>query len=185
MKIRELEIKGVFEIELESKEDERGFFMKTLDEGIFKTHGIARPWIHEYQSLSKKAGTIRGIHFQLPPFSESKLVRVVQGKIMDIFVDLRQSSETFGQYGSAIISAENKKMIYVPRGFGHAVCTLEDNTILICKMDNHYSAESERQIIWNDPDLNISWPHGITPILSNKDSSAKSFKEFVKNHGSI
>lgn len=185
MTIKEHKIKGVFEIQLETKEDHRGFLMRTCDDKIFNKYGIDRNWIQEYQNLSVKKDTIRGLHFQLPPHTETKLVRAISGASLDVFVDLRKSSPTFGEYGSAIISAENKKMMYIPRGFAHGLCALTDNTMIICKMDNCFAPKSEYQIKWNDPDLNIKWPIAGEPIISEKDSKAKGFKDFVKSYGGI
>ena len=180
MTIKELSIKGVLEIQLEAKEDSRGFFMRTYDDKVFNAHGINKNWVQEYQSFSKEKGVIRGIHLQLEPFAETKLIRVVSGEIFDVFVDLRKGSETFGKWGSNLISAKNKKIICIPRGFGHAFCTLAENTHVICKMDNYYSFESERQVKWNDPDLGIIWPLEGVPVISEKDANAKGLKEFIK-----
>ncbi len=179
MTIKESKIKGVFEIQLEAKEDFRGFFMRTYDDKVFEQNNINKNWVQEYHNLSLKKGTIRGLHFQLPPYAEAKLVRVLQGETLDVFVDLRNNSPTFGQWDSAIISAENKKMIYIPRGFAHGLCALTDNTMVLCKMDNHHNPDAERQIKWSDPDLNINWQLTGTPIVSPKDTNAKSFREFI------
>lgn len=185
MTIKESKLEGVFEIQLEAKEDFRGFFMRTYDDKIFEKYGINQNWVQEYHNLSLKKGTIRGLHFQLPPHTETKLVRVLQGKVLDVFIDLRKDSPTFGEWESAIISAENKKMIYIPRGFAHGLCSLSDNSMVLCKMDNYYEPNSEYQIKWNDPDLNIDWQLDGSPIVSPKDSVAKSFKEFIATHGAI
>jgi len=185
MIIKEGKIKGVFEIQLEAKEDYRGFFMRTYDNKIFQKYEIDRNWIQEYNNFSEKKGTIRGLHFQLPPYAETKLVRAIAGKTLDIFVDLRKNSPTFGKWGSAIISAENKKMIYIPRGFAHGLCSLTDNAMIICKMDNYYAPESEYQIKWNDQDLDIKWPIQGDPVVSEKDSNANSFKDFINTYGGI
>ncbi len=185
MTIKATDIKGVFEIQLETREDFRGFLMETDDDRVFKKHGINTIWVKEYQNFSLKKGTIRGLHFQLPPYAQAKLVRVIQGETLYVFVDLRKDSPTLGKWARVILSAENKKMLYIPRGFAHAFCSLADNTMAICKMDNPYSPESEYQIKWNDPDLNIDWQLENTPIVSPKDSSNKSFKEFIAKHGAI
>lgn len=185
MIIKEHEIKGVFEIQLEAKEDFRGFFMRTWDEPVFKKYGLNKNWVQEYHNLSLKKGTIRGLHFQLPPHGETKLVRALQGKTLDVFVDLRKNSPTFGKWGSAVISVENKTMMYIPRGLAHGLCALSDNAMVLCKMDNHYAPEAECQIKWDDRDLNIDWQLDEPPIVSPKDATAKSLKEFVKTHGGI
>ncbi len=185
MVIKEHTINGVFEIQLQAHQDFRGFFMRTYEEAAFAQFGLNKNWVQEYHNLSLKKGTIRGLHFQLPPYTENKLVRCIAGTTLDVFVDLRKNSPTFGKYGSLVLSAENKKMVYIPKGFAHALCALEDNTMVICKLDNTYAPESERQIAYNDPDLNIKWQLEVPPIVSEKDANAKSFKAFVKEHGGI
>jgi len=185
MTIKATDIKGVFEIQLEVREDFRGFLMETYDDRVFKKHGINTIWVKEYQNFSLKRGTIRGLHLQLPPFAQAKLVRVIQGETLYVFLDLRKDSPTLGKWASVLLSEENKKMIYIPRGFAHAFCSLSDNTMAICTMDNPYSPESEYQIKWDDPDLNIDWQVKDTPIVSPKDSNAHSFKDFIKNYKGI
>ncbi len=182
MTIKELKLKGVFEIQLETEEDFRGFFMQTYHEQEFKKYNINLKLTEEYHNLSLKKGTIRGLHFQLPPYARTKLVRVVQGKTLDVFLDLRKDSDTFGKWDSVVLSVENKKMVYIPHGFAHALCALEDNTMIICKMDNDYTPDAEYQIKWDDPDLQIDWQIEGKAIVSEKDASAKSFKEFVKTY---
>lgn len=179
MLIKERKIKGVFEVQLEPHEDRRGFFIRVYDDKIFKEHMIHRNWVQENHSLSVEKGVIRGMHFQFPPHMETKLVRVIRGQIYDVFVDLRKDSSTFGQWGSVKLSADNKKMIYIPRGFAHGFCTLTKNCEVIYKVDNYYTPDKEGGIRWNDPDLGIDWPIN-NPILSEKDSQLKSFTEFIK-----
>ncbi|OGZ65380.1 MAG: dTDP-4-dehydrorhamnose 3,5-epimerase [Candidatus Staskawiczbacteria bacterium RIFCSPHIGHO2_02_FULL_43_16] len=185
MTIKELAINGVFEIQLEAKEDFRGFFMRTYEDAAFAKYGLNKNWVQEYHNLSLKKGTIRGLHFQLPPYSEAKLVRCIAGSTLDVFVDLRKDSPTFGKYGSITLSADNKKMLFIPPGFAHALCALEDNTMVICKLDKAYAPESECQIRWNDSDLNIDWHIESQPIVSEKDANATSFKEFTQTYGAI
>ncbi len=185
MIIKERELKGVFEIQLEPKEDHRGFFMRVYDDNIFKNHGLHGNWVQENHSLNKKKNTVRGFHFQLPPHSETKLVRVISGKVLDVFLDLRKNSPTFGQWDSIVLSGENKKMLYIPRGFGHGICTLEDNTAMLYKVDNYYAPDHEGDIIWNDPELGVEWPLDGKPILSEKDSKAKSFREFIGTYNGL
>jgi dTDP-4-dehydrorhamnose 3,5-epimerase len=185
MRITEKKLRGVFEIQLEPKEDDRGFFMRVYDEEIFKKHGIHRNWVQENHSLSVKKGTVRGFHFQLPPAAETKLVRVISGEIYDVFVDLREGSPTFGQWDSVILSEENKKMLYIPRGFAHGMCTLKENSAMYYKVDNYYTPEKEFCIRWNDPELAVHWPIDKEPIISEKDAHAKSFKEFKQKYGGI
>ena len=185
MIIIERKFKGVFEVQLDPHEDERGFFMRVYDTNIFEKYKIRRNWVQENHSLSVEKGVIRGMHFQLPPHSEAKLIRVVRGEICDVFIDLRKNSPTFGQWDSIVLSADNKKMIYIPRGFAHGFCTLTENCEVVYKVDNYYSPEHEGNIKWNDPDLNIDWLIKNTPTISEKDANAKSFKEFVDKYGGL
>lgn len=184
MIIKERRIKGIFEIQLHPYEDERGFFMRVYDDTIFKIHKIHKKWVQENHSLSAEKGIIRGMHFQFPPHSETKLVRVVHGEIYDVFIDLRKDSTTFGQWDSIVLSADNKKMIYIPRGFAHGFCTLTKNCEILYKMDNYYAPNSEGNIKWNDPDIGINWPVN-KPILSEKDLKAKSFRKFIERYGGL
>ena len=184
MLIEERNFEGVFEIQLEPREDKRGFFMRVYDDTIFKEHRIHRNWVQENHSLSVGRGVIRGMHFQFPPHAETKLVRAIRGKIYDVFVDLRKNSSTFGQWDSIKLSADNKKLIYIPRGFAHGFCTLTKNCEVVYKVDNYYAPGSEGSIRWNDPDLGIDWPVD-NPILSEKDSKAKSFREFIETYGGL
>lgn len=181
MEIKERNFKGVFEIQLDPHEDERGYFMRVYDDTIFKKYKIHKNWVQENHSLSVEKGVIRGMHFQFLPHLETKLVRVVQGEIYDVFIDLRKDSPTFGQWDSIILSAHNYKMIYIPRGFAHGFCTLTKNCEVVYKVDNYYSPEYEGNIKWNDPDLGIDWPVN-NPIISEKDLTAKSFKEFIEKY---
>lgn len=184
MKIIERSLKGVEEITLSPIEDARGFFMRVYDEQIFRDNTLNMSWVQENHSYSVKKGTIRGLHFQFPPHCEAKLVRCIRGNILDIFVDLRKDSNTFGQWDSIELSENNHKMILIPRGFAHGYCTLVDNCVAVYKVDNYYRLEAEGGIIWNDETLNINWPVE-KPILSKKDSNLKSLKYFVDNYGGI
>ena len=120
---------------------------------------------------------MRGLHFQLPPNDQAKLVRVTRGKVYDVIVDIRKNSSTYGKWEGIELSAENFKMLFVPRGFAHAFLTLEDNTEFMYKVDNFYAPESDSGIIWNDPDLKIDWPIE-NPVLSDKDTKLQKFKDF-------
>ena len=184
MLVKDKKFDGVFEIQLEPKEDKRGFFMRTYDDKIFKEYGIRRTWVQENHSLSVEKGVIRGMHFQFPPYSETKLVRVISGELYDVFIDLRKGSLTFGQWDSITLSADNKKAIYIPRGFAHGNCSLTDNVQIVYKVDNYYVPNSEGTIKWDDPDIGIDWPVD-NPIISKKDSQAKSFREFIETYGGL
>ncbi|MBE3122253.1 MAG: dTDP-4-dehydrorhamnose 3,5-epimerase [Thermoplasmata archaeon] len=179
MQIKERKMKGVFEIELEVHEDHRGFFMRTYDDTLFQDHGLEQRWVQENHSYSKQKGTIRGLHFQFPPNTETKLVRAVHGEIFMVFVDIRKNSSMFGCWDSAILSEQNKNMLYVPKGLALGMCTLTNDCTLLYKMSNYYNPTSQGTIKWNDSDLGIKWPVS-NPLLSEKDSKAQSFKEFVE-----
>jgi len=185
MVIKELNIKGVFEIQLQAKEDHRGFFMTTYDDKIFSEYKIHEKWVQENHSFSKNKGVLRGLHFQLPPNAQAKLFRVISGELYYAFVDLRNNSKSFGKWESAILSAKSKKMIYVPRGFAVGSCSIVKNSSMVYKVSHYYTPSFEYQIRWDDPDLNINWPKEIKPILSEKDFNAKSFKEFISDCGPL
>ncbi len=184
MIIIERKFKGVFEIQLDPHEDKRGFFMRVYDTQIFEKYKIHKKWVQENHSLSVEKGVIRGMHFQLPPHSEAKLIRVINGKIYDVFIDLRKGSLTFGQWDSINLSADNKKMIFIPRGFAHGFYTLTENCEILYKIDNYYAPNSEGSIRWDDPDVGINWPVS-NPIISEKDLKAKSFREFIERYGGL
>ena len=178
MEIKPLKLKGSFEISIKKNGDARGYFMETYKREVFAAYNLQTNWVQENQSLSEKENTLRGLHFQLPPFAQSKLVRVVQGEILDAFVDLRQSSATYGQWDAIVLSEENCKAVYVPRGFAHGFCTLTENTIIQYKVDNQYAPEYDCGIRWNDPDIGIDWKTE-DPILSAKDEKLQFFRDFV------
>ena len=184
MLVKERKFKGVFEIQLEPQEDKRGFFMRVYDDAIFKQYGIHRNWVQENHSLSIEKGTIRGFHFQFPPHAETKLVRVISGEVYDVILDLRKGSSTFGEWDSIRLSVDNGRMMYIPRGFAHGMCTLTKNCVMLYKVDNYYAPESEGAIRWDDPDIGIDWPVD-NPILSEKDARAQSFKEFITTYGGL
>jgi dTDP-4-dehydrorhamnose 3,5-epimerase len=184
MEIKERKLKGVIEITLNPIGDKRGFFMRTFDDSIFAKNGLDRKWVQENHSKSGTKGIIRGLHFQLPPFTEAKMVRCINGAILDVFVDLRRGSKTFGQWDSIELSSENKKMIFIPRGFAHGFCTLTDISEVVYKVDNFYSKENERGLIWSDTGIQIKWPIN-SPLLSEKDQNNLTLKEFINQYQSI
>lgn len=177
-------LKGVYTVDPDPHEDHRGFFMRSYDDKIFGEHGLHRNWVQENHSYSKIKGTVRGLHFQFPPDAETKLVRVVSGEVFDVVVDLRKGSPTFGKWESFLLSAENKKMLYIPRGFAHGMCTLTGEFTMLYKVDNYYAPKNEGAIKWNDPDIGIIWPVD-NPVLSEKDTQAPSFQEFVAKYGGL
>ncbi|RZD45450.1 MAG: dTDP-4-dehydrorhamnose 3,5-epimerase [Thaumarchaeota archaeon] len=149
--------------------DDRGYFFENFHDSIFTQNNIDEKIIQENFSFSKK-NVLRGLHFQKPPKSQAKLVSVISGEIFDVAVDLRKTSSTFGQWVGEILSKENHKSLFIPSGFAHGFCVLSQSASVLYKINQEYSPEHESGIIWNDPDLNISWP--ITnPFLSKKDQN--------------
>ncbi len=159
--------------------DDRGFFSETFHAQRFKDAGIAADFVQDNHSRSSQKGTVRGLHFQAPPFAQAKLVRVLRGSILDVAVDARKGSPTYGKWVSAMLSADNGVQIFVPRGFLHGFLTLEPDTEIAYKVDNYYSKECDGAVRWNDPALGIDW--GIpadAAILSAKDADAQLFADF-------
>jgi len=153
--------------------DTRGWFMETYNK--IKTLEIDCEFVQDNHSYSAQKNTLRGIHFQRSPMAQAKLVRCIRGAILDFAVDLRTDSETFRQWICVELSAKNKKQLFIPRGFGHAFITLEDDTEIVYKVDNYYSAEHDGTILWSDPEIGIKW--GVDdPILSDKDKNAPLLK---------
>lgn len=184
MEFIEQAIRGVWEIRLRPIGDHRGFFMRSYDLNLFDQHQLNRTWVQENHSLSTTKGTLRGLHFQFPPYAEAKLVRAVRGEILDVFVDLRKDSETFGQWGSVRLSDQLKNLVFIPRGFAHGYCTLSDVAEVIYKVDNFYAPDYEGGIKWDDPDIGINW-RLEEAITSEKDAKQPSFKAFVEKYNSI
>jgi dTDP-4-dehydrorhamnose 3,5-epimerase len=183
MEIKELKLPGVYEITFDPRWDERGFFMRTYDVKEFSGLGLHKEWVQENQSLSKRKGIIRGLHFQHPPFSETKLVRCIRGSVLDVCVDLRSGSETFGSWVGIELSESNYKSLLIPRGFAHGFCTLTDNCEVQYKVDNYYSLGHEAALVWNDADINIKWPVGEA-FVSQKDRDASTFSKFKEKYPS-
>ena len=178
MKFTETFIKGVFIIEPRIWKDERGYFYESYNHQLFENAGIDVEFIQDNQSLSQK-GTLRGLHAQAPPFAQGKLVRVIQGSVLDVAVDVRKDSPTYGRHITINLTGENFKMFWVPAGFLHGFVTLTDNTIFSYKVTNLYDKNAELGVSWNDPDLNIDW--GISTdelILSAKDQEQPLLKDF-------
>jgi len=181
MNFLETEIKDLFIIEPKIWKDDRGYFFESYNKQSFDDAGINVNFVQDNQSLSQK-GTLRGLHAQANPYAQGKLVRVIQGKVLDIAVDIRKGSKTYGQYEAVELSGDNNRMLWIPPGFLHGFVTLEDNTIFAYKVSGLYNKSSEFGVIWNDPDLNIDW--GIATdqvILSEKDKTLSLFKD-LDNH---
>jgi len=170
MEIRPLKLHGTYEMLLDPHRDERGYFMRCYDEAIFLENGLVTDWKQENQSLSKRKGIIRGLHFQVPPHSETKLVRVVMGKILDVIVDLRKNSPTYGQWDAVELSDSNFKVMYIPKGFAHGFCTRSDLALVQYRVDAFYAPYAQGGISWDDESLSIDWPVD-EPFLSEKDRS--------------
>lgn len=183
MNFKELNIKGVFEIELEPNVDERGFFVRLYDEEIFRAHGLPTDWVQESSAFTKKKETIRGLHFLWPPKNEAKLITMLSGEAFWAFVDIRKGSPTLGQWGSVTLSAEKFGAIFVPRGFANGMCTLTDNCHVLYRMDNIYDDSAKSEFKWDDPALAIPWPIKTPSVLSPRDQNAQSFKEFLEKSG--
>lgn len=160
--------------------DHRGFFMESYNDSLFKQHGITYNFIQDNQSLSAEAGVLRGLHYQLNPKAQTKLIRVLTGAIYDVIVDIRKTSPTFGQWVGVILSEHNHRQLLVPKGFAHGFCTLVPNTQVLYKVDEYYSPENDRGILWNDPALGIDWPTS-NPILSDKDQQHPLLKDAEMN----
>ena len=176
MKATPLCIPSVLMIEPQVFIDNRGLFFESFNQDQFKKLvGYKVEFVQDNHSQSGKC-VLRGLHYQMPPKVQGKLVRVIQGKIFDVAVDLRESSPSFGQWASCILSAENKIQMWIPEGFAHGFLALSDDTEVLYKTTNPYSPEYQRELLWNDPFLNIKWPLSDI-LLSEKDSNAKRFEE--------
>ena len=174
MKLTELKLNGVYIIEPEVFGDERGWFMETYSK--IKTPQIDCEFIQDNHSYSKEKGILRGIHFQNGEYAQAKLVRCIRGAVLDVAVDLRKDSDTYKQWISVELSADNKKQLFIPRGFGHGFVTLTNDVEFVYKTDNYYCAESDRSIRFDDPEIGVEW--GIqNPILSEKDKKAPYLKD--------
>ena len=166
---------GAYLIDLEMQGDERGFFARAFCAREFADHGLARDMVQANNSLSSQKGTLRGMHYQLAPKAETKLVRCLRGALHDVILDLRSGSPTFGQSFGADLTADNRRMMYVPKGFAHGFITLADNTEAYYLVDEFYAPECERGIRWNDSRFTVQWP--IQPVvISEKDQNFRNFE---------
>lgn len=177
MKIVNTPIEGVVEIYPSVFEDNRGYFFESFRRDQMQKNGITANWVQENQSFSK-AGTIRGLHFQRKPFAQAKLARVIQGRVLDVAVDLRKDSKTFGEVFTKILDTKEHNMLLIPEGFAHGFSVLED-AIFSYKCSEYYNSECEGGILWNDPELGIDWMVS-SPILSEKDMLWPTLEEFRK-----
>jgi dTDP-4-dehydrorhamnose 3,5-epimerase len=176
MKFTELPLPGAFLIDLEKREDERGFFARTFCLNEFKQHQLDANVVQINNSLSADKGTLRGMHYQLAPKAETKIVRCIKGSLFDVIVDLRKESPTFLKWFGAELSAENRRMMYVPKGFAHGFVTLEAHTEVFYLVSEFYAPDMERGIRYNDPAIGIEWP--VQPqVVSEKDLKHPDFNE--------
>lgn len=152
--------------------DQRGFFSETFNQRALEAAGVSGTFVQDNQSLSATVGTIRGLHFQSKPFAQDKLLRVTRGRILDVAVDLRRSSPTYGRHVAVELSAENWRQLWVPVGFAHGFCTLEPDTEVHYKVTAYYSPEHDHGVLWNDPEIGITWPVSAdAAVLSAKDEA--------------
>jgi dTDP-4-dehydrorhamnose 3,5-epimerase len=179
MEILSTEIPGLLIIKPDVFADDRGYFFESYNKKQFSEAGINVDFVQDNESKSAK-GVLRGLHFQRAPFAQGKLVRVIRGAVLDVAVDIRKDSPTFGKWNSIMLSEQNKLMYWIPEGFAHGFLTLEDDTIFSYKCTGVYHKPSESSIIWNDPDLKIDW-NISNPVLSPKDLTAPTFKEYIQS----
>lgn len=170
----ETKLKGAYIIESERLSDERGFFARTWCQKEFQIHGLNTNVVQCNISYNKKKGTLRGMHYQAAPWEETKLVRCTAGAIHDVIIDLRPNSITYKEWISVELTAENRKMLYIPDGFAHGLLTLQDDTEVFYQMSGRYSAEHARGVRWNDPAFGVQWPAEVSTI-SDKDSRFADF----------
>jgi dTDP-4-dehydrorhamnose 3,5-epimerase len=170
----ETPLPGAYLIDLDKKGDDRGFFARVFCENEFNGKGLVGQFRQVNTSLSAHRGTLRGMHYQLPPMAETKLVRCIRGALYDLILDLRSDSRTFGQSFGAELTAENRRMMYVPKGFAHGLQTIEDATEVFYLVDEFYSPEQERGIRYNDPKFALRWPL-VPTVMSDKDKNQRDF----------
>lgn len=184
MKKIETELEGVYIIEPECFGDHRGWFMETYNQEKFHELGIDNIFVQDNMSFSAQKGTLRGLHYQRSPYAQAKLVRCTKGTVIDVAVDLRKGSPTYGKWTSCLLSEENKRMFFIPRGMAHGFLTLTDNVEFQYKCDNLFNKASEGGIRYDDSTINVDWGallNGIEPILSEKDTKAPSLEECNAN----
>lgn len=175
MIFHKLKLEGAYRIDLEPREDERGFFARAWCQQEFAAHGLETRIVQSNLSYNRHKGTLRGMHYQTPPYEEVKLVRCIRGSIFDVIIDLRPGSPTFKQWVGVELTATNRQMLYVPKGFAHGFQTLEDDTEVFYHVSEFYTPGAERGVRWNDPSFRIEWPNVEKRILSPKDQSWPDF----------
>ncbi len=175
MTFHETQIPGAFEIRLETIKDERGFFARAWCRTEFEAHGLDAGLRQSNISFNVRTGTLRGMHFQVAPFAETKLVRCTKGAVYDVVLDLRPQSPKFKQWAAVTLTAEIRNMLYVPKGCAHGFLTLQDESEVFYQMSEVYNAESARGVRWNDPAFGIAWPEKVE-VISNRDRDYPDFK---------
>ena len=178
--VERLDIEGLLLLRPQKFADARGYFTETYNARGFRDAGVFSVFVQDNEAFSSRAGTIRGLHFQVPPAPQAKLIRVLSGSIFDVAVDLRRDRPTYGRWRGVTLSKEENAQFFVPRGFAHGYCTLEPNTKVAYKVDEFYAPACDAGLRWDDPDIGVEWP--ISPagaIISDKDANLPSFKSFV------
>jgi dTDP-4-dehydrorhamnose 3,5-epimerase len=175
LKFQETKLPGVLEIHLEPKPDERGFFARSWCQREFERHGLNSKLVQCSISFNARKGTLRGVHYQVPPCAETKLVRCTRGAIYDVVVDLRPESPTFKNWIAVVLTAQNRRAVYVPEGCGHGFLTLEDETEVLYQISEFYSAEAARGVRWDDPAFQLVWPEEVI-VISERDRTYPNFK---------
>jgi dTDP-4-dehydrorhamnose 3,5-epimerase len=184
LQVRKLDIPEVLAITPARYGDARGYFCETYNQRTFAEHAIATRFVQDNQSLSSRKGTIRGLHFQKPPYAQAKLVRAVSGSVYDVAVDIRRGSPTYGRFAGTVLSAENGVQLYIPAGFAHGFCTLEDGTEVVYKVSDFYSREHDAAVFWDDPAIGVPWPlDRAVAQVSEKDAAAPGFAELQSPFG--
>jgi dTDP-4-dehydrorhamnose 3,5-epimerase len=184
LEVKSLELEGVILLRPKKFVDARGYFIETFNARSFAEAGVDSVFVQDNQSMTRKAGTIRGLHFQRPPAAQAKLVRVLRGSIFDVALDLRPVSPSYGHWCSATLTGEGGEQLFVPRGFAHGFCTLEPDTEVAYKVDSFYTPSCDAGLRWDDPDLAIPWPvRPADAVISEKDAGLPFFKAFVSPFG--
>lgn len=181
MNLKETNLEGVVILEPTVYGDHRGWFMETYNEADLLEKGINIKFVQDNQSFSSVKGTLRGLHYQLNPKAQTKLVRCTKGAIYDVAVDIRKGSSTFGKWFGLELTEENKKQLLIPKGFAHGFMTLTEDVEVQYKVDELYAPECDRGIIWNDPEIGVEWPIDVKPILSTKDENAPLLNDTENN----
>ncbi|MEC8968377.1 MAG: dTDP-4-dehydrorhamnose 3,5-epimerase [Bacteroidota bacterium] len=181
MFVKESPLKGLFILNPSVFKDERGYFFESFNSKLFaEKTGLLITFVQDNESKSQK-NVLRGLHFQNPPFAQGKLVRVIKGSVLDVAVDIRRESNSYGRHIKQVLSEQNKTMMYIPEGFAHGFVTLENDTIFSYKCTNYYNKESEKCLLWNDKTLNINWDVE-NPILSEKDKLGQNFSSLISKY---